>query len=96
MLEIRPNCEHCNKDLPYNATDAMICTFECTYCKLCATTIFQNVCPNCGGGFAPRPIRPLRHLIKHPVSSERVFAPKDLLEVAKQFKKYGHVSPKDR
>lgn len=62
MLELRPTCEHCNKSLPPNATDAMICTYECTFCKRCVEEILENVCPNCGGGFCPRPIRPMRNL----------------------------------
>ena len=59
MLEIRPTCENCNCALPNDSTDAMICTFECTYCKDCVENVLHNVCPNCGGGFTPRPIRPL-------------------------------------
>ena len=58
MLEIRPNCETCNKDLPPNSTDAYICSFECTYCENCALNTLKNVCPNCGGNFQKRPIRP--------------------------------------
>ncbi|WDE02608.1 DUF1272 domain-containing protein [Thalassomonas actiniarum] len=58
MLEIRPNCEYCDKDLPPDADDAMICTYECTFCQQCVAEILENVCPNCGGGFTPRPIRP--------------------------------------
>lgn len=58
MLEIRPNCENCNKDLPVDSEDACICTYECTFCRDCVDTILKNVCPNCGGGFVPRPIRP--------------------------------------
>jgi hypothetical protein len=57
-LELRPNCEFCDKDLPPNATDARICTFECTFCADCVETKLHNVCPNCGGGFERRPIRP--------------------------------------
>jgi hypothetical protein len=57
-LELRPNCECCDKDLPPDATDARICTYECTFCADCVDTVLLNVCPNCGGGFAPRPIRP--------------------------------------
>ena len=57
-LELRPNCECCDKDLPPDATEARICTFECTFCANCVDTVLLNVCPNCGGGFAPRPIRP--------------------------------------
>ncbi len=58
MLELRPNCECCDKDLLPTATDAMICTYECTFCRDCVDGILENVCPNCGGGFTPRPIRP--------------------------------------
>ncbi|WP_430410152.1 DUF1272 domain-containing protein [Kordia sp.] len=78
MLEIRPNCEHCNKDLPFDATNALICTFECTYCEECVTTILKNTCPNCGGNFTKRPIRPKRLLAKYPPSAKRVYNPTNL------------------
>jgi uncharacterized protein len=58
MLELRPTCENCNKPLPPAAIEARICTYECTFCAHCVDTILNNVCPNCGGGFVPRPIRP--------------------------------------
>ena len=58
MLEIRPNCELCDKDLPPNSTEARICTYECTFCAMCVDEVLENVCPNCGGGFTVRPIRP--------------------------------------
>ena len=58
MLELRPTCEHCRRPLPPEATDAMICSFECTFCTDCVNGVLGNVCPNCAGGFAPRPIRP--------------------------------------
>ena len=58
MLELRPTCENCNKQLPPSSLEAMICTFECTFCQTCVVEILGNVCPNCGGGFCPRPIRP--------------------------------------
>ncbi|WP_370568397.1 DUF1272 domain-containing protein [Lacinutrix sp. WUR7] len=54
MLEIRPTCEHCNKSLPFYSKEAMICTFECTYCTACAKEVFKNICPNCGGNFTSR------------------------------------------
>src|SRR5580692_9428239 len=57
-LQLRPNCEYCDKDLPPNATEARICSYECTFCADCVENKLHNVCPNCGGGFAPRPIRP--------------------------------------
>jgi len=60
MLELRPNCENCNRALPPDARDARICSFECTFCASCAEGVLANVCPNCGGGFAPRPVRPAR------------------------------------
>ena len=60
MLELRPSCEHCNKPLPPDSTEAMICSFECSFCSDCVNTLLGNVCPNCGGGFAPRPVRPAR------------------------------------
>jgi hypothetical protein len=61
MLELRPICEHCNTPLPPDALDARICSYECTFCATCVDRILDNVCPNCGGGFAPRPIRPSRN-----------------------------------
>ena len=57
-LQLRPNCEACDKDLPPHAADARICSYECTFCAGCVDTLLGNVCPNCGGGFSPRPIRP--------------------------------------
>src|SRR5262245_695828 len=59
-LELRPNCELCDVDLPPGSPDARICTYECTFCAACVETVLRNVCPNCGGGFEPRPIRPAR------------------------------------
>lgn len=61
MLELRPSCEHCNKALPPSSAEARICSFECTFCEACATGLLANVCPNCGGGFVQRPIRPERN-----------------------------------
>jgi hypothetical protein len=75
MLEIRPNCECCNKDLPPDATDALICSFECTFCTECSTTKLGERCPNCGGAFQSRPIRPADKLAKFPVASKRVYKP---------------------
>ena len=60
MLELRPNCELCDTDLPPDAQDARICTYECTFCAACVETVLHDVCPNCGGGFQPRPLRPQR------------------------------------
>lgn len=75
MLEIRPTCEHCNKSLPHDSSEAMICTFECTYCKGCVKNVLQRVCSNCGGGFENRPIRPNELLQKYPVSTKIVHKP---------------------
>lgn len=75
MLELRPNCECCNRDLPPSALDAMICSFECTFCADCAQTVLKGTCPNCGGGFVPRPIRPASKLAANPPSARRVFNP---------------------
>ncbi|MCF2872541.1 DUF1272 domain-containing protein [Octadecabacter sp. G9-8] len=70
MLTLKPNCECCDKDLPPTA-DARVCSFECTFCADCGDTVFANTCPNCGGNFVPRPIRPARLLEKFPASTER-------------------------
>ena len=75
MLELRPNCECCNRDLPPSATDAMICTFECTFCQECAENKLRGRCPNCGGNLVPRPIRPESKLAGHPASTKRIFKP---------------------
>jgi uncharacterized protein len=61
MLELRPTCENCNQALPPHSTEARICSYECTFCARCAEDVLFNVCPNCGGGFTPRPIRPARN-----------------------------------
>jgi len=87
MLEIRPTCENCNKLLPYNSNEAMICTFECTYCKTCVKDILHHVCPNCGGEFEKRPIRPENLLKKYPVSTKIVYKPVDIEKHLKRIKK---------
>lgn len=58
MLELRPICEHCATELPPDSTEAMICSYECTFCRPCVDAVLAGVCPNCGGGFVPRPVRP--------------------------------------
>jgi hypothetical protein len=88
MLQLRPNCECCNRDLPPESTEAMICTFECTFCRECVERVLGNVCQNCGGGFEKRPVRPATNwrgeftrrprrpaakLAKNPASTERVY-----------------------
>ncbi|MBL8380686.1 MAG: DUF1272 domain-containing protein [Burkholderiales bacterium] len=84
MLELRPTCEHCNRNLPPESTDAVICSFECTFCRDCADGLLAGVCPNCGGGFSARPIRPrINHrgdnfLGKYPASTQVKHRPADL------------------
>jgi hypothetical protein len=75
MLQLRPNCECCNRDLPNDSTEARICTFECTFCSDCAETRLGNLCPNCGGELVRRPRRPAAALARHPASTERVLKP---------------------
>ncbi|WP_374472584.1 DUF1272 domain-containing protein [Phenylobacterium sp.] len=75
MLELRPNCECCDRDLPPESADARICTFECTFCADCAETRLAGACPNCGGNLAARPIRPAQLLAKYPASAARVLKP---------------------
>ena len=72
MLELRPNCECCDKDLPADSEEAMICSFECTFCKDCVETKLKGRCPNCGGNFVSRPIRANESLVKYPASKKRV------------------------
>ncbi|WP_298721955.1 DUF1272 domain-containing protein [uncultured Ferrovibrio sp.] len=82
MLELRPNCECCNRDLAPDAADAMICTFECTFCRDCAENTLRGICPNCGGNLVARPIRPARLLEKYPPSTRRVFKAEGCRQVA--------------
>ena len=74
MLQLRPSCECCDEKLAPDSTDARICSFECTFCSSCAEKM-HGVCPNCGGNFAPRPIRPAGKLLKNPASTQRVLKP---------------------
>ena len=86
MLDIRPTCEHCNKALPFDSKEAMICTFECTFCKDCVENVLHHVCPNCGGGFEKRPLRPKHLLVKYPVSTKVVHKPVDIEAHLKRIK----------
>ncbi len=72
MLDLRPNCECCDKNLPPESADAMICTYECTFCRDCVENTLHHVCPNCGGNMVQRPIRPPAQLAQHPASTKRV------------------------
>lgn len=75
MLELRPNCECCNRDLPAEAPDALICSFECTFCLACASGALAHHCPNCGGELVARPRRPAGKLAKYPASTQRILKP---------------------
>jgi len=75
MLELKPSCECCDKALPPEALDARICTFECTFCRDCVETRLGHCCPNCGGNFVERPIRPAAALARFPATQERTYNP---------------------
>lgn len=75
MLQMRPGCECCNRDLPPESSDARVCSFECTFCHDCASNRLDGVCPNCGGELLPRPARPSAKLAKFPASTTRVYKP---------------------
>jgi len=102
MLSLRPNCEYCDRDLPPQAADARICSYECTFCAACAETVLHNVCPNCGGGFVPRPIRPAREhrpgvsLVRQPPSDERVHLKHDRDDIARLVTRLRDVPPDKR
>jgi hypothetical protein len=102
MLQLRPNCEACDKDLPPDAQDARICTYECTFCAECVETVLHDVCPNCGGGFEKRPIRPATerrpgvYLGKHPASTKRVHMNYSLEEVAEFARGVRYIDPRER
>ena len=102
MLELRPVCENCAKELPPVATDAMICSFECTFCRDCVTRVLADVCPNCGGGFEPRPIRPATawrpglSLAERPPSLERVYLSYSREDIAALSARLRDVPPPER
>jgi hypothetical protein len=72
MLELRPNCECCDRDLPHDSPAARICTFECTFCADCVDGVLGGRCPNCGGEFVRRPVRPAHLLARYPAATKRV------------------------
>jgi uncharacterized protein len=102
MLELRPTCEHCDKALPPASTEARICSFECTFCAACVDAVLGNVCPNCGGGFAPRPIRPAQDRVggaflgRHPASTKRRHHPVDAVAQGALRESIGGVAPESR
>ena len=75
MLEMRPGCECCDKDLPADQAGALICSFECTFCRDCADTVLNGICPNCGGGLVARPPRPTQKLAANPPVGFRTVKP---------------------
>jgi len=102
MLEIRPNCECCDKNLSADSVEAMICSYECTFCQHCVEDTLNNVCPNCGGGFTHRPIRPaiarrtglsLKH---QPASSKRVNTKFTLAELTEFSEAIKEITPENR
>jgi uncharacterized protein len=101
-LELRPNCEGCDRDLPPHSLEARICTFECTFCADCVQTRLANVCPNCGGGFAPRPIRPTIEwrpglsVSKRPPSGKRVYMSYSWDEVSVHVQRIKDIAPEFR
>jgi hypothetical protein len=82
MLQLRPNCECCDKDLPPESSDAMICSFECTFCAQCVATRIHGKCPNCGGELVRRPVRPAAALTRYPASQERIHKPQGCQDAA--------------
>lgn len=101
MLEIRPVCEHCRTPLPPDAVDAMICSFECTFCRSCVDSVLDNVCPNCGGGLCPRPVRPTHNwkgdnfLGKFPAGTTLKYRPVDV-EAHREWSKPLRAIPPER
>lgn len=73
MLQMRPNCECCDRDLPPDAPGALICSFECTWCAPCAQAVLGGSCPNCGGDLTPRPMRRGDALVRNPASTKRIW-----------------------
>jgi hypothetical protein len=102
MLELRPTCENCNRPLPPDSIEARICSFECTFCATCVSGPLGNVCPNCGGGFERRPIRPARnwknddYLGAHPASTKVRHRPIDLDAHATFARTIRDISPERR
>lgn len=101
MLELRPSCEHCDKPLPNGSADAMICTFECTFCRDCVNDVLHNVCPNCGGGFEKRPTRPTscetpNCIENYPAGTTRKHRPVDEVAFARLRDKMEHIPPQKR
>jgi len=101
-LEMRPNCEFCDKDLPPAALDACICSYECTFCRHCVDNELENVCPNCGGGFTARPLRPRTEwrpglsLVQRPASVTRRHLSYGLEDIKAHILRIRLIAPEDR
>jgi hypothetical protein len=101
-LELRPNCEYCDVDLPPDAANACICSYECTFCADCVENKLHNVCPNCGGNFAPRPIRPATEwrpglsVAKRPPSKTRVHLSYSLKDIAAHSRRIRNIPTEKR
>jgi uncharacterized protein len=101
-LQLRPNCEYCDKDLPPRSLEARICSYECTFCADCVETRLHNVCPNCGGGFVSRPIRPAGQwrpglcIEKRPPSAKRVYLSYSLDDIAEHSARIRGIAPEER
>jgi hypothetical protein len=102
VLELRPTCENCDRLLPPSSSEARICSYECTFCAACVDAVLGNVCPNCGGGFAPRPVRPSHnwkndnYLGKDPASTKVHHRPVNAAEHARFSKPIREISPESR
>ncbi len=101
-LELRPNCEYCDKDLPPDASEARVCSYECTFCADCVEQRLGNVCPNCGGGFVPRPIRPAWEWRcgvsreRQPASTKRIRLSRSCEEIAAFVREVAVIPPEHR
>ena len=102
MLKLRPTCENCNKKLPPDSAEAMICSYECTYCKDCVDNVLENVCQSCGGGFVPRPVRPANNLRndnylgKDPASTVIIYNPVDISDHQQFISDIKNIPPNER
>ena len=101
-LQLRPNCEYCDKDLPPHSLEARICSYECTFCADCVENKLHNVCPNCGGGFVARPIRPAKEwrpglsVQKRPPSDKRVHLSYSLDDLVEHSARIRNIPPEER
>ena len=102
MLQLRPTCEHCDKALPPDSSEARICSFECTFCAGCVASVLQGVCPNCGGDFVARPVRPAHNrrgdnfLGQYPASTTVKHRPVDVAAHAAFVETLRDIPPQER